>query len=138
LERIVQRNEDAIENLPVVETREELPEGQDPSPSIAAFKESFGTSYRGELLSVSHEMAIAGGGASKILLLWNLSKFVDETGGEAPTQMLQLPNKAIHDLEKQPSSSNKTSAISKHVVQAPMETLSKKGLRTFLHTLLLV
>jgi hypothetical protein len=36
LERTVQRREDPIENFPVVETREELPEGRDPSPSVAA------------------------------------------------------------------------------------------------------
>jgi hypothetical protein len=64
LERIVQRREDPVENLPVVETREELPEGQDPSSSVAAFNKSFGTSYRRELLSVSREMAVMGGGAS--------------------------------------------------------------------------
>jgi hypothetical protein len=135
LERTVQREEDPIENLPVVEMREELLEGQDPSPSIAAFNESFGTSYKGELLSVSHEMLVAGGGASKLLLLWNSSKFVDETGGEAPTQTLQLPDKTTRDLEKRPcSSSKKTSVISKRIVQAPLETLSTKGLCTFLLT----
>jgi hypothetical protein len=81
LERTVQIKEDPIENLPMVETREELPEGQDPSPSVAAFNKSFGTSYKGDLPSVSREMAVAGGGASKLLLLWNSSKFMDETGG---------------------------------------------------------
>jgi hypothetical protein len=60
LDRTVQRNEDPIENLPVVETREELPEGQDPSPSVAAFNENFGTSYRGKLLSVSREWLLQG------------------------------------------------------------------------------
>jgi hypothetical protein len=54
LERIVQRKEDPIENHLVVETREELLD----SPSVAAFNESFGTSYRGELLSVSRKMAV--------------------------------------------------------------------------------
>jgi hypothetical protein len=113
LEETIQRREDPIENLPVVETHEEVPEGQDPSPSITAFNESFGMSYRGELLSVSREMVVARGGASKFLLLWNLSKFVDETGGEAPTQTLQLLDKTTRDLEKRPSSSSKnTSAIS--------------------------
>jgi hypothetical protein len=78
-------------------------------------------------------MAIAGGGASKLFLLWNSSKFVDDTGGEAPTQMLQLPNKSTRDVEKRPSSSSKkTSAISECAVQALLETLSKKGLCTFL------
>jgi hypothetical protein len=50
LERTVQRGDDPIDDLPLVETREELPEGQDPSPSVAAFSESFGTPFRGELL----------------------------------------------------------------------------------------
>jgi hypothetical protein len=63
LERTVQRNEDPIENLTMIETREEHLEGQDPSTSIAAFNESFGTSYRGELLSVGRETAATGGGA---------------------------------------------------------------------------
>jgi hypothetical protein len=34
--------------------------------SLTAFNESFGMSYRGELLSVSRGMIIAGGGASKL------------------------------------------------------------------------
>jgi hypothetical protein len=122
----------------VIKTHEELPEGQDPSPSIAAFNESFGTSYRGELLSVGHEMAVAGGGASKLLLLSNLSKFVDETGEDALPQTLQLPSKTICDSEKQPSSSlKKTSVISEHAARPPIKTLSKKGLCTFLLTWLL-
>jgi hypothetical protein len=36
LDRTVQRREDPIENFAMVETREELPEGQHPSPSVAA------------------------------------------------------------------------------------------------------
>jgi hypothetical protein len=74
LERTVQRGENPIENFPLIETREDLPEGQDPSPSIAAFNKSFGTSYRGELLSVGREIDVAGDGASKLLLLWNSSE----------------------------------------------------------------
>jgi hypothetical protein len=93
LERTVQREEDPIENLPVVETCKELPEGQEPSPSIAAFNECFGTSYREELLSVSCEMAVAGGGASKLLLLWNSSKFVDETGGKLQRRRSNCPTR---------------------------------------------
>jgi hypothetical protein len=69
-----------VQNVPLVETREDLPKGQDPSPSIVAFNKSFGTSYRGELLSVSCEMAAAGDGASKLLTLWDSSEFMDETG----------------------------------------------------------
>jgi hypothetical protein len=81
LEGTIQREENPVENFPMVETHEELPEGQDPSPSVAALNESVGMSYSGELLSVSHEMAVVGGGAFKLFLLWNSSKFVDETGG---------------------------------------------------------
>jgi hypothetical protein len=39
LERTLQRREDVTENLPVVETREELPEGQNPSPSVSTQRE---------------------------------------------------------------------------------------------------
>jgi hypothetical protein len=49
-----------VQNVPLVETREDLPEGQDPSLSIVAFNKSFGTSYREELLSVGYEKAAAG------------------------------------------------------------------------------
>jgi hypothetical protein len=86
LERTMQRGDDPIDDLPLVESREELPEGQDLSPSVASFNEGFGTSFRGELLSVSREMAVAGGGASKLLLLWNLSEFMHETRGGAYTK----------------------------------------------------
>jgi hypothetical protein len=80
----VHRGENPVQNVPLVETREDLPEGQDPSPSIAAFNKSFGTSYQGELLSVGHEMAAEGDSVSKLLLLCNSSEFMDEIGGGAP------------------------------------------------------
>jgi hypothetical protein len=80
LEMTVQGGESPVHNAPLVETREDLPKGQDHSPLIVAFNKSFGTSYRGELLSVSCEKAAAGDDASKLLTLWNSSKFVDETG----------------------------------------------------------
>jgi hypothetical protein len=125
----VQRGENPVENIPLIDTREDLPEGQDPSPSIATFNKSFGTSYKGELLSVGREMAVAGDGASKILLLWNMYKFMDETGEEAPKQAPRLLSKTILDSEKQPSSSSKkTSATSEHAARVPIETLSRKGL----------
>jgi hypothetical protein len=66
----VQRSRDPVEDLTLIKTHEELPEGQDPSPSVAAFNESFGTSFRGELLSVSGENAVVDGGAPKLSLLW--------------------------------------------------------------------
>jgi hypothetical protein len=48
LEMTVHMGENPVQNVPLVETREDLPEGQDPSPSIVAFNKSFGTSYRGD------------------------------------------------------------------------------------------
>jgi hypothetical protein len=52
--------------------------------------------------------------------------------------MLQLPSKTICDSEKQPSSSSKkTSTIAKRAAQTPLESLSRKGLCTFLLTWLL-
>jgi hypothetical protein len=69
LELTVHRGEDLVQGAPLLEIREIVPEGQDPSPSLAAFNKSFGTSHRGELLSVGFEAASIGSGASKILTL---------------------------------------------------------------------
>jgi hypothetical protein len=60
---------DPVQDAPLLEIREKVPEGQAPSPSLAAFNKSFGTSHRGELLSVGFELASIGDGASKILTL---------------------------------------------------------------------
>jgi hypothetical protein len=71
LEMTVHRGESPVQNAPLVETREDLPKGQETSPSIVAFNESFGTSYRGELLSVGCERADARDDTSKLLTLWD-------------------------------------------------------------------
>jgi hypothetical protein len=127
LEMNVQKGENLVESFPLVETHKDLPEGQDPSPSIAAFNKSFGTSHRGELLSVGLEMAVARDGASKFLLLWNSSKFMDATEEESPKQATQPLSKTIRDSGKQPSSSSKkTSVTSERVGQVAIDTLSKK------------
>jgi hypothetical protein len=55
LEMIVHKRGDPAPEVPFVETRENLPEDQDHSPSMIAFNKSFITSYRGELLSVGYE-----------------------------------------------------------------------------------
>jgi hypothetical protein len=129
----VHRGEILVENLPLIEEREDLPEGKDPSPSIAAFNKSFGMSYKGELLSVGREMATAGDGVSKLLLLWNSSEFMDEIGEGAPKQAPQLLSKTISDSGKQPSSSSKkTSATSERTGQVAIETLNKKVCEIFL------
>jgi hypothetical protein len=69
LEMTIHRGGSPVQNAPLVETREDLPEDQDPSPSMIAFNKSFGTSYRGELLSVGYEKADARDGTSKFLTL---------------------------------------------------------------------
>jgi hypothetical protein len=128
----VQRSDDPVETLPLVETREELPEGQDPSPSVDAYNESFGTSFTGELLSVSDETTVADGGAPKLSLLWKSPKFMDETGGDVPTKKLRLSSKVICGADKQSFSSLQRSVtISDRVIKVPLEALDKKGLDIF-------
>jgi hypothetical protein len=80
LELTVHRGENPISDAPLVEVREALPEGHDPSPSVAAFNKSFGTLHHGELLSVDCEVSRNKGGAPRILTLWKSSALIDETG----------------------------------------------------------
>jgi hypothetical protein len=95
----------------LLETREDLPEGQDPSSSVAAFNKSFGTSYRGELLSVGCEVARNKGGAPKILTLWKSSTLIDETREGSSEQSLHTLEGAVRGSGKEPRSSlKKTSA----------------------------
>jgi hypothetical protein len=56
LELTIHKDEDHVANVPLIEVRESLTEGQDPSPSIAVFNKSFGTSHRDKLLSVGREV----------------------------------------------------------------------------------
>jgi hypothetical protein len=91
----------------LLEIREKVPEGQAPSPSLAAFNKSFGTSHRGELLSVGFEAASIGDGASKILTLWKSPTLVDETGEGVSEQTSRLPGEAVRDFGKKPCSSSK-------------------------------
>jgi hypothetical protein len=86
LELTVQRGENPTEHAPLVEVREVCPEDQTPSPSLAAFNKSFGTSHRGKLLSVGFETTGVGSKTSKILTLWKSSMTVDESGGESSGQ----------------------------------------------------
>jgi hypothetical protein len=126
----IHRGESPVQNVPLVEIREDLPEGQDPPPSIVAFNESFGTSFRGELLSVGCERADARDGTSKFLTLWDSSKFVDETVEGASEQAPPPVSKTPHDSGKQPStSSKKISSDSVPPGRITIETLSRKGLR---------
>jgi hypothetical protein len=78
IELTIHKGEHPVQDVPLVEIREDLPEGQYPSPSVVAFNKSFGTSYHGELLSVGYEVADVGGGASKILTLWKSPTLINE------------------------------------------------------------
>jgi hypothetical protein len=133
LELTVHRGENPVPDAPLVEVREPLPEGRDPSPSVAAFNKSFGTLYRGELLSVGCEVSRNKGGAPKILTLWKSSALIDETGGQGSEQSLHSLGGAVHDSEKEPcSSSQKTPAsLSKPTSgsgkKVTLQNLSRQG-----------
>jgi hypothetical protein len=129
LERTIQRDGPSSENIPLVEVREDVPEDQAPSPSLAAFNKSFGTSHRGKLLRVGFETIGVGGKTSKFLTLWKSSTIVDETGGDASEQ----PEEAAQGSEKRPLSISDTTpspqgkASSGSTKQVTMQHFSKQG-----------
>jgi hypothetical protein len=113
----------------LVEVREVVPEDQAPSPSLAAFNKSFGTSHRGKLLRVGFETSGVGGKTSKFLTLWKSSAIVDETGEEAS----ERPEEAVQGSEKGPLSIPETTpspqgkASSDSTKQVTMQHFSKQG-----------
>jgi hypothetical protein len=112
LELTIHKGENPVQDVPLLETREDLPEGQDPSPSVAAFNKSFGTSHRGELLSVGCEVARNRDGASRILTLWKSPVLIDETGEGGSEQSLHSLGQTVRDSGKEPHSSSKKTSIS--------------------------
>jgi hypothetical protein len=105
LELTVQRGEIPTEHAPLVEVREVVPEDQAPSPSLAAFNKSFGTSHRSKLLSVGFETTGVGSKTSEILTLWKSSVTVDELGGRARDnlkELLRVLRKGLTLLPKPP------------------------------------
>jgi hypothetical protein len=129
LELTVQREKDPVERAPLLEVREVVPEDQAPSPSLAAFNKSFGTSHHGELLSVGFKTTSIGSKTSKILTLRKLPVLVDETGGESSEQ----PGGAARDSEKGPHSAPETTHSSQGKVSSSstkkvtMQNFSKQG-----------
>jgi hypothetical protein len=129
LERTIQREGHSAENVPLVEVREVVPEDQAPSPSLAAFNKSFGTSHRGKLLRVGFETSGVGGKTSRFLTLWKSSTIVDETGEEAS----ERPEEAAQSSEKRPLSISETTpspqerASSGSTKQVTMQHFSKQG-----------
>jgi hypothetical protein len=108
----------------LVEIREDLPKGQAPSPSLAAFNKIFGTSYCVELLSVGCKAAGTGGGTLMILTLWKSCTLVNEIGEGASEQTVCLPGETARDSRKRPcTSSKRTSTSSEQVLVAK----DKKG-----------
>jgi hypothetical protein len=112
LEMTIHKGEDLVQDVPLIETRENLPEGQDPSPSVAAFNQSFGTSYHGELLSLGCEVASVGGGASEILTLWKSPILINEIGEGASEQTLHLFGETAQDSGKGHYTPSKKTSIS--------------------------
>jgi hypothetical protein len=129
LELTVQRGKDPFERAPLLEVREVVPEDQAPSPSLAAFNKSFGTSHRGELLSAGFKTTSIGSQTSKILTLWKSPVLVDETGGEGSEQ----PGGVARDSEKGLQSAPETTTSSQGKVSSSstkkvtMQNLSKQG-----------
>jgi hypothetical protein len=138
LELTVHKVENLVQDVPLLETREDVPEGQDPSPSVAAFNKSFGTSYRGELLSVGYEEASIGGGTSRILTLWKSPTLINEIGEGASEQTLYSLGVASRDSGKGHCTSFKKTSISLDKPSASsrkkvtIKDLSKKGSLLFL------
>jgi hypothetical protein len=138
LELTVQRGEGPVEHAPLVEVREVVPEDQAPSPSLATFNKSFGTSHRGELLSVGFETTGAGSKMSKILTLWKSPVIVAETGGESSEQ----PEGVAQDSEKEPHPSPEATPLSRgkassgSAKQVTMQHFSKQGSFLFFITFL--
>jgi hypothetical protein len=112
LELTVHRGDDPLQNVPLIETHADVPEGQDPYPSMTAFNKSVGTSYRGELLSVGYEVAGVGGGASEILTLWKSPILINETGEGASEQTLHLFDETARDSGKEHCTPSKKTSIS--------------------------
>jgi hypothetical protein len=129
LELTVHRGEDPVQRAPLLEVREVVPEDQAPSPSLDAFNKSFGTSHRGELLSVGFKTTSIRSKTSKILTLWKSPVLVDETGGEGSEQpggVAQDSEKGLHSAPgTTPSSQGKAS--SSWTKKVTMQNLSKQG-----------
>jgi hypothetical protein len=107
LEMTVQRGDDPVENPSLIESREELPKGQDPSPSVISYNESFGTYFRGELLSVRGEVVDSYDDTPKFSLIWTSPEFVDETEEELPKKRSRLIGETPSVFEKHPSAADK-------------------------------
>jgi hypothetical protein len=140
LELTIHKGKEPVQDVALLETHEDLPEGQDPSPSVAAFNKSFGTSHRGELLSVGCEVARNKGGTPKNLTLWKSSTLIDETGEGGSEQSFHSLGEAARDSGKEPRSSLKKTSASLGKSSASsgkkvtIQNLSEKGSSLFVNS----
>jgi hypothetical protein len=114
----------------LIGTHKDIPEEQVPTPAVAAYNESFDTSFRGELLSAGGQVVGTDGGSPKFSVLWRSPKFVSEIGGDASKKILRLTDKTIVASEQHTSSLEKSLRISDFAVQGPMKMFDSKGLFT--------
>jgi hypothetical protein len=97
---------------------------------MTAFNKSFGTSYRGELLSVGYDVASVKGGSSKILTLWKSPTLINETGEGVSEHSTQLLEQSVRDSGKEPCTSSKKTSVSLDkdlIKKVTVKDLSKKG-----------
>jgi hypothetical protein len=135
LEMTVQRGDDPVENPSLIENCKELSEGQDSSPSVIAYNESFGTSFRSELLSVRGEVVDLDDDTPKFSLLWTSPGFVDEIGEELSKKRSRLTGKTPFVVEKHPSATGeqissslqKSLTISEPANEIPLRKLNPTG-----------
>jgi hypothetical protein len=119
LDMTVHKGEDPALDAPIVQTRENLPKDQDPTPSVIAFNKSVGTSYWGELLSLGYEKIDARDGSSKLITLWTSPKIVCKIGGHSEQRSPPL----LGTPEDLRSTSSAPAPPSRVIV----EMLSRKG-----------
>jgi hypothetical protein len=130
LELTIHKDEDPAANVPLVEVRESLPEGQDPSPSIAAFNKSFGTSHRGELLSVGCAVTKNRDSTPRILTLWESPALIDETGEEGSDDSLEgiaCGSRRVADSSQKKASASAGKSSSSSGKKVIMKNYSRQG-----------
>jgi hypothetical protein len=108
LEHTVDRSDGSLEAPLLIGNRKAIPDDQDPSPEVAAYNASFGTSFRGELLSVECPVTDEIGGDHSLSVLWHSPKFIAKsmsgTGGDASRGMPLVTDKAAIAHEGRTSS----------------------------------
>jgi hypothetical protein len=129
----VDRSGGSLEDPSLIGNREDIPENQDPAPDVVAYNTSFGTSFRGELLSVECLVIDKNGGVHSFSVLWRSPKFIteqtSETGGDAPKEMPLLTEKAVIVPEGRASSScQKSTGIAETAGDKSLDIFDSEGL----------